>query len=117
MKLKEIRAKYNLSQSQIAEITGLSQKSISNYENNQTFPNVESLIKLSDYFHISVDELIGHNIPYLVNKSLLTDKQNYLINLITDLSDNQCDKVEAYIMGLQMANIEKDITIEKLRRK
>lgn len=117
MKLKQIRESKGLTQRELTNILNLKPTTYNGYEKGVCEPNISTLIKLADFYKITVDELIGHNIPYLINKSLLTDKQNYLINIITDLSDNQCDKVEAYIMGLQMANIEKDITIEKLRRK
>jgi len=101
MKLREIRAKYKLNQSEIAKITGLSQKSISNYENAQTYPNVEALIKLADYFHISIDELIGHEVKNIIDKSLMSDEDIAIIEELKNLNTIQKIKILAYIDGLK----------------
>lgn len=38
----------------------LSQQSINKYENHGVEPDIDTLIKLADYFNTSVDYLIGH---------------------------------------------------------
>ncbi len=115
MKLREIRAKYNLNQTEIAKITGLSQKSISNYENNQTYPNVEALVKLADYFHVSVDELIGHEVPYTLNRVQFSEKQLEVIESIKDLTDEDCRYLLASISAIKVANQEKENLINKYK--
>lgn len=57
--LKNIRESENLTQSKLAEKTGISQQSISRWESGQRFPNILDLVKLADYYKISIDELIG----------------------------------------------------------
>lgn len=115
MKLKEIRAKYNLNQTDLAKITGLSQKSISNYENAQTYPNVEAIIKLADYFRISVDELLDHEVPYVLNRVQFSEKQLEVIESIKDLTDEDCRYLLASISAIKVANQEKENTIKKFK--
>ena len=59
--LKELRATNGISQQQLADAIGLSQASIWKYENQIGEPTLDTLMKLADYFDVSVDYLIGHN--------------------------------------------------------
>ncbi|MDE5549469.1 MAG: helix-turn-helix domain-containing protein [Clostridia bacterium] len=51
-----------LSQSQLARETGLSQQMISWWEAGKGFPSIESCIILADYYGISLDELVGRDL-------------------------------------------------------
>ena len=57
-KLKEVRMKANLTQEQVAEELFVSRQTISNWENEKTYPDIISIIKLSDLYSISLDELL-----------------------------------------------------------
>lgn len=57
-KLKEIRMKLNLTQEQVAEELFVSRQTISNWENEKSYPDILSIIKLSDLYAISLDELL-----------------------------------------------------------
>lgn len=59
--LKALRKSRHLSQQKLAEQFGLSQQSIYKYENNLAEPDIETLKKFADFFHVSVDALIGYN--------------------------------------------------------
>ncbi|MEG1805600.1 MAG: S24 family peptidase [Clostridia bacterium] len=56
-RLKELRA--NKSQTYIANKIGLNQRAYSNYENGTREADYETLKKIADYFHVSVDYLLG----------------------------------------------------------
>lgn len=60
MRLKKLRKAKGLSQTQLANELGMIQQTYSNYENEKREPNIATLIKLADYFDVSVDYLIGH---------------------------------------------------------
>ena len=57
--LKQARENENLSQRKLAQETGINQQSISRWESGQRLPNILDLIKLANYYKISIDELIG----------------------------------------------------------
>lgn len=57
-KLKEVRMKSNLTQEQVAEELFVSRQTISNWENEKSYPDIISIIKLSDLYSISLDELL-----------------------------------------------------------
>ena len=56
--LKELRKERNLTQEELGELIGISKVSISNYENGKRNPDVEMLLKFSDYYNVSIDYLI-----------------------------------------------------------
>lgn len=57
-KIKEARNGAGLTQDQAAEKIMVSRQTISNWENGKTLPDIASVIKMSDLYHISLDELL-----------------------------------------------------------
>ena len=57
-KLKEFRMKSNLTQEQVAEELFVSRQTVSNWENEKSYPDIISIIKLSDLYSVSLDELL-----------------------------------------------------------
>ena len=58
-RLRDLREDADLSQKQVAEILHIQQTVYSRYERGyQTIP-VEHLLVLADYYHVSVDYLLG----------------------------------------------------------
>lgn len=57
-KLKEARTNAGLTQEQVAEKIMVSRQTISNWENGRSLPDIVSMIKLSDLYQISLDELL-----------------------------------------------------------
>jgi transcriptional regulator with XRE-family HTH domain len=56
--LKEQRISRNLSQEQLADDLHIARQSISKWERGEAYPSIGMLLKLSDFFKISVDELL-----------------------------------------------------------
>ena len=53
--LKSVRIKNKVSMTELSEKTGVSQKHISNIENNKTKPTIETLEKLSKGLGLEID--------------------------------------------------------------
>lgn len=56
--IKEHRARLGMSQEELAEAIFVSRQTISNWETDRTYPDVQSLLLLSNLFDVSVDSLI-----------------------------------------------------------
>ncbi len=56
-KLKELRTSNNLTQEKLAEILNISRVNYTRYENNKVRPDYETLIKIVDFYDISLDDL------------------------------------------------------------
>lgn len=57
-KLKDARIQCALTQEKVAEELQVSRQTISNWENEKSYPDILSVIKLSDLYKISLDELL-----------------------------------------------------------
>ncbi len=56
--IKKYRAGLGLSQEELAEKIYVTRQSVSNWETGKTYPDLQSLLRMSDLFHVSLDELI-----------------------------------------------------------
>ena len=57
-KIKAARLKKKMTQEQVAELLGVSRQTISNWENEKSYPDIISVIKMSDYYEASLDYLL-----------------------------------------------------------
>lgn len=57
-KLRQARLNARLTQEETAQALGVSRQTISNWENEKTYPDIVSVVKLSDLFHVSLDHLL-----------------------------------------------------------
>ena len=56
--LKSLRRERKMTQENLAEIFHISQTSVSKYERGEAVPDLETVVKMADYFGVSVDEFI-----------------------------------------------------------
>ncbi len=57
-KLKKARNEKGITQEHAAEYLGVSRQTISNWENNKSYPDIISVIKMSDFYSVSLDHLL-----------------------------------------------------------
>ena len=60
--IKRYRIRLGLSQEELADRIFVTRQSVSNRENGRTYPDLQSLLRLSDLFGLSLDELIKGDI-------------------------------------------------------
>ena len=61
-RLKELRIENNFSQEKLAEILNVSRQTISNWENERSYPDVHNLIMLCDIYSVSLNTLMKGDI-------------------------------------------------------
>lgn len=59
--LKDARNNCGMKQEYVAEMIGVSRQTISNWENEKSYPDIVSIIKLSELYSISLDALLKGN--------------------------------------------------------
>lgn len=81
--LKEYRNSYNFSQEVLAEKIMVSRQTISNWENDKTYPDIHNLFLLSSIFNVSIDELVKGDVvkikEKLQNKKRIKQMNTYVI--------------------------------------
>jgi len=60
-RLRELRKTRNLTQARLAQEIGVSQRVISDFENGTGLPSFHVLIRLADFFDVSLDYLVGRS--------------------------------------------------------
>ena len=95
-KLKDYRKSKEITQEEMSKILNLGSTTYKNYENNITEPNIETLIKLADFFHVSIDELVGRPTS-IINKMVLTERQQSVVDKVLQMNDKQVEMTELFI--------------------
>ena len=68
MRLKEIRKAKGISQLKMAMDLNTNQNTISRYETGEREPGIAELIRIADYFNVSIDYLLGRTNNPRINK-------------------------------------------------
>lgn len=58
---KYYRQNAGLTQKEAAELIGVKDYQLGNYETNRSQPNLDVLKKMSKVYHVSIDKMIGNN--------------------------------------------------------
>ena len=56
--IQRLRKQKNLSQSQLAQVLSISPSTLGMYEQGRRVPSLETIIILSEFFHVSLDYLV-----------------------------------------------------------
>ena len=93
-RLRALREEHGLYQKDLALKLDLTQKTTSNYENNERFPDQKTLSRIADFFNVSVDFLLDRTDirnPLEIVAAHRTDDP------MTDLPEKARDSVLAFI--------------------
>ncbi len=92
-RIRELREDRDLRQSDISQITGIDQRTLSNYETGKTNPDSFAIIKLSEFFEVTTDYLLGvsdynyYNSQHILSE--ISDIQSRLDNLYDFIKKNK----------------------------
>mgnify|MGYP003295376224 CR=1 FL=1 len=57
--LKNLRKERKMTQQNLAKVFHISQTSVSKYETGEAIPDLETVVKMADFFGVSLDEFIN----------------------------------------------------------
>lgn len=84
-KLKEARVNSGMSQEKVAEEIQVSRQTISNWENEKSYPDIVSVLKLSDLYAVSLDVLLKGDvkmIEHLEESTNIVKSSRHLITAV-----------------------------------
>ena len=87
VQIKKYRTNMMLSQEELAGKVFVTRQTISNWENNKSYPDIHSLLLLSSLFNISLDQLVKGDID-IMRKEIGKEehkKFNHVANVFTVL--------------------------------
>lgn len=85
MKLKELRISSNKRPEDIARLLNISVQSYYRYESDQNEPNLTNLVKMADYFGVTLDYLVGR--PFANDAGYLTENEKTLLKVYRSLNN------------------------------
>ena len=57
--LRAEREKLGITQTQLAEMLGVTPQAVSKWENARSYPDIETLVRLAELFSMTVDRMLG----------------------------------------------------------
>ena len=78
-RLAELRREKNLSQEELAEKLYVSRQTISNWERDKTYPDINSLLLMANYFDVSLDHLIKGDVNIMKHQVDQSQFKKWLI--------------------------------------
>ncbi len=106
-RLKRARKRKGLTQAQVMEMTGITDKSLSRYENGASAPDPDSILALIRLYDVSADYIMGLSaqmghatvLPY--DGTTVPDGDPDVHEMLEELSDGARKKAEEYISMLK----------------
>lgn len=100
-RVKKLRKDFGLTQKELAEKIGLNEAVIGSYELGNAQMTIKNAIKLSRFFGVSIDYLVGNSDEEgIVINNELNDFENNLINELRNLSDRDKMLILKFIIFL-----------------
>lgn len=113
-RLKALRLEKNISQMKLSKELYVSQQTIAKWETDKSTPNPDMLAKISDFFNVSADYLLGktelrnpldipehiEGIADLVLRMRSDDEFSDIINKINELSPEQLKAISTILSSM-----------------
>ena len=102
-RLRKLLKDTNTTQSALAESIGVTRQTISQYANGQNTPDIETFVRIADYFGVSYDYLLGY--------SQSEKREHHSAVEQTGLSGKAVEILKTWVEGVN----ETDATVSSLR--
>lgn len=101
-RLKDLRKEKNLKQKEVAELVNKTIPCVCDWENGKKEPSIEDLIKLANFFEVTVDYLIGRSsdADLATTYSNLTLYESNLLAVVARLSKEDQFQVLGFAQAL-----------------
>lgn len=97
-KLKRLRDNRKISQSEIADKLGVSQSAYNKWESDQAKPNLDNLLKLSEFHEVDIKELLEEN-PGIVSSNVFKDSSisHHIFNYAQTVNMQSPETIESIL--------------------
>lgn len=105
-RLKDLRTQKKITQQELGDVIHVSKVSISGYENNNRFPDTNTLGEIADYFGVTVDYLLGRDVPNWATQEDIIDLEEMLNSNVNmayggeNLTEEEKQRVKDVLTGI-----------------
>lgn len=114
-RIRLLRTENEMTQTDLANLLGVGKTTISNYENGNSYPDNEILLKLSSLFKVSTDFILGSTIKR--NHTNLSPKDEKNIAKTLDVLKDQIDNNESGELnynGIEVTDDDAELLMDAL---
>ena len=115
MNLKRIRIQNNLTQKEVAEKINTNRVNYNRYELEKGEPDIKTLVKLADLYHVTLDEIVGREQNNTIDKGLLSQTELDIIEIMRELKPNFLEKLESYATALYSTQKDQEQIERKIK--
>ena len=108
-----LRQQANLSQQGLADLCSVTHQAVSKWENGQALPDMQTLLFLSRYFHVSMEDILTGNVPGESQEIPVFDAENSE-NEISDEEKKAEKPSNGWAQIMELAPFASRGTIERL---
>lgn len=108
--LKQLRKSRKINQATLAEALGMSQATITFWENGKRIPDIDMLCKIADFFSVTTDYLLGRTpmeVEIIGDDSTDPLDDHYKITIRQDEKTPSADELERRIVEIMNREFEK----------
>ena len=111
--IKELREKNNMTQLQLAEKLGVSDKTVSKWETAKGYPDITLLEPIAETFRISVTELISGNTIHNANESANMQRSKFYVCPVCGNVIHSMGEAAIHCHGILLTPLEPEPTDER----
>lgn len=114
-RIRLLRTEHEMTQTDLANLLGVGKTTISNYENGNSYPDNEILLKLSSLFKVSTDFILGSTIKRNHTNLSPKDEKNIAktLNVLKDQIDNN-ESGELNYNGIEVTDDDAELLMDAL---
>lgn len=91
-RLKQLRRQQNLTQAELAKLLNIGTSTIAMYENNIRKPSYKILVKMAEYFDVSIDYMAGEKDNFQTLEGV-----GSIVKILSKLSEDEQEQVLDFI--------------------
>ena len=105
-KIKELRRRDGRTQEALAEALGVTNQAVSRWESGGSYPDMEIVPAIANYFHVSIDELFGYRNDREERIKRVLEEAKHRIQLQGHVLEKDCGDYEGIVQMLRKASEE-----------
>lgn len=97
-RIQSLRKSKGISQEQLADVVGVSRQAVSKWESEQTIPDLEKIILMSEYFEVTTDYILKGIEPAALENDHKTIGDVLDQKILTEANGKRTKKILRYLL-------------------
>ena len=108
-RIQSLRKSKGISQEQLADVVGVSRQAVSKWESEQTIPDLEKIILMSEYFEVTTDYILKGIEPAALENDHKTIGDVLDQKILTEANGKRTKKILRYLLYIFLGVLGVDL--------